>query len=161
MIKLFFIVITTTLVLSSCSLTPSSTFVNFRVSRVSDPKTDCASGLQAKLTFLSDQAVIESPKLLEVNDLFLEDNGLKYPVKTRVRVEANCFESDGTKGLLIVEGMIQTPFKNNYRSVSVYLPSLITSGCITAQNTEDRDITVIDYQEPAPCISPDEFTFPL
>ncbi len=150
-----------TLSLSACSFTPDSTFVDLRVSRVDGEVSVCSSGLQVKLTFLSDQAVIESPKLLEVNDLFQENNGVKYPRETRVRVEARCFEENGEEGLLIVEGTIQEPVKSDYRSVSVSLPNAINSGCINPQNTESRDITVVDYQEPAPCVSPDTFTFPL
>ncbi len=160
--KFFLSLLLLVFLLSSCNLTPSSTFVNLYVSRIENSASSCALGLQAKLTLLSDQAVIESPKLLNANEVFEENNGLQYPQKTRVRLEAHCFEENGDEGLLIVEGTIQPPFKQNpYRSVSVYFPNLINSGCINPQNTESRDITVIDYQEPAPCVSPDTFTFPL
>ncbi len=131
------------------------------VSRASENGSDCAEGLQGKLTMLSDQTIIESPKLTKVDESFTEVSTKNYAANETVRLEAHCYDANGVNGYIIVEGKVVNSdyFKGNSpRGLDISLPGIENTIDIEYCITKDKkNIKIIDSQEPIPCVSPSSF----
>ncbi len=149
------------LLLSSCNLNPPPLIMLY-VSRASGDGVSCKEGLQATLTVLSDKAVIESPRLTQIDESFQESLDKVYSAKEIVRIEAHCDEANGLHGQIIIEGKVSNPsqFKGTFHKKFFVLLPYEPFGISDPDDCINKDkvhVKIISSIEPIPCIDPDGF----